>query len=242
MSVRWKNPDKQGELTKQGHIVKNWKVRWFVKKNSELFYFKTKDSTVPISTINLVKCTVSRVLGDSQHPFCFELVSPQNNKSFLIATKTEQELDEWLTALKNIETISTPIAVRHVHHIQYDEKTREFNGVPDAWKQILHAAGITNEEYQNNPRQVLEVIDFEQHREEGTNYESLVPRFLPPDFQLPPLDTLVSKENPVKIYECLKKLGRGAFGDVQLARDSRNDLRVAIKKNERHTKKTRNIS
>jgi PH domain len=33
---------KQGELTKQGHFVKSWKVRWFVLQGTYLFYFKSR--------------------------------------------------------------------------------------------------------------------------------------------------------------------------------------------------------
>lgn len=38
----WSKPDKEGELKKQGHVVKNWKTRWFVIQNDHLFYFKAK--------------------------------------------------------------------------------------------------------------------------------------------------------------------------------------------------------
>lgn len=42
----WGKPDKIGLLTKQGHIVKSWKPRWFVLKNHNLFYFKEKPTKV----------------------------------------------------------------------------------------------------------------------------------------------------------------------------------------------------
>lgn len=54
----WRDPDKEGQLVKQGpsppsaylpthpaplgHVMKNWKARWFVIKNDNLFYFKKK--------------------------------------------------------------------------------------------------------------------------------------------------------------------------------------------------------
>ena len=57
----WANPDKEGELRKQGmphypiqlsyiigHIVKSWKVRWFVIKKDIMYYFKTKKVGDPI--------------------------------------------------------------------------------------------------------------------------------------------------------------------------------------------------
>jgi len=38
----WSSPDKSGELKKQGHMVKNWKSRWFILQNDYLFYFKSR--------------------------------------------------------------------------------------------------------------------------------------------------------------------------------------------------------
>ena len=35
------NLEKSGYLTKLGGKVKNWKKRWFVLKNEELFYYKS---------------------------------------------------------------------------------------------------------------------------------------------------------------------------------------------------------
>jgi len=34
---------KEGFLYKQGKIVKNWKNRWFVLKNRQLLYYKSKE-------------------------------------------------------------------------------------------------------------------------------------------------------------------------------------------------------
>jgi hypothetical protein len=38
----WAKPDKEGELRKQGHVVKNWKIRWFIVQNDHMFYFKAR--------------------------------------------------------------------------------------------------------------------------------------------------------------------------------------------------------
>lgn len=38
----WGSPDKEGELKKRGHVVKNWKTRWFIVQGDHMFYFREK--------------------------------------------------------------------------------------------------------------------------------------------------------------------------------------------------------
>lgn len=40
--VMWSKPDKQGELKKKGHVVHNWKNRWFILQGDKLYYFKNR--------------------------------------------------------------------------------------------------------------------------------------------------------------------------------------------------------
>jgi len=42
MDAQWYPNDKEGELKKQGHVVKNWKNRWFILKDNNFYYFKKK--------------------------------------------------------------------------------------------------------------------------------------------------------------------------------------------------------
>jgi len=37
------NPDKAGYLNKEGHVVRNWKKRWFVLVDNMLYYMKTEE-------------------------------------------------------------------------------------------------------------------------------------------------------------------------------------------------------
>lgn len=36
----------QGDLTKQGHIMMNWKERWFILVEGQIFYFQKKPQNI----------------------------------------------------------------------------------------------------------------------------------------------------------------------------------------------------
>ncbi len=86
---------KEGWLIKQGHVVKNWKQRWFVLANSELSYFKTKDDSKAAGVIDLAAAEV-RVSGLREH--CMELNTPE--KVFYISTGGKKELYEWMNTIR----------------------------------------------------------------------------------------------------------------------------------------------
>ena len=62
-------------MVKQGHIVKNWKERWFVLQEARLYYFKTRGAEKPISVINLLGASVREVsYAETGRTFCFTIV------------------------------------------------------------------------------------------------------------------------------------------------------------------------
>eukprot|EP01100_Stratorugosa_tubuloviscum_P008653 TRINITY_DN35_c0_g3_i2.p1 TRINITY_DN35_c0_g3~~TRINITY_DN35_c0_g3_i2.p1 ORF type:complete len:490 (-),score=196.64 TRINITY_DN35_c0_g3_i2:114-1583(-) len=223
----WTNPEREGELIKKGHIVKNWKTRWFILKSMKLFYFKTKQSSAPLGCINLSKSAVRRVFDESRQN-CFELTSTVDNKIFIISCKSEQECSEWMEAIKNAQAVSEPKKVKHICHVEFDESTGDFKGIPPEWQALVKASGITEEEYSANPNQVMTVLGFETKRDSGIN--AVACHEPPIDEIAPNLENLISRDDPSKIYVNEKKIGQGAFGEVYQAIDSRSGRAVAIKK------------
>ena len=75
----WANPQKEGYLSKRGHLVKNWKKRWFRLKNDTLYYFKDKTDAAPVGEVPLkrseVECTAKM-----NKPYCFELIAKEIEK------------------------------------------------------------------------------------------------------------------------------------------------------------------
>uniref|UniRef100_A0A7S0Q8E9 non-specific serine/threonine protein kinase n=1 Tax=Coccolithus braarudii TaxID=221442 RepID=A0A7S0Q8E9_9EUKA len=110
---------KSGWLTKQGHIFKTWKKRWFVLEGEKLKYYKTDDrdqgSFPPTileqkGTITLTNCGVANLApseADSrQHAF---QISPLSKKIFLICAENDSSRTEWMKAIEqNSQGTATP--------------------------------------------------------------------------------------------------------------------------------------
>ena len=113
----WSNTDLEGQLTKQGHVVKNWKARWFSLQHNKMFYFKSRPNkwiTKPTGSIFLQGATV-RLDKDkfSSRPNCIEIYEPGANKvrrifiQFLtyskfwyLSAQTPDDINAWYHAIK----------------------------------------------------------------------------------------------------------------------------------------------
>ncbi|KAG9395970.1 PH domain [Carpediemonas membranifera] len=87
---------KKGWMTKQGHVVKNWKQRWFVLKNSMLMYYKSDaDTTHPAGVIDLADAAVQ---PSDKKDHCMELTT--KDKVFYISVGSKPELLEWMHTIR----------------------------------------------------------------------------------------------------------------------------------------------
>ncbi|KAN0023017.1 hypothetical protein ACTFIV_001557 [Dictyostelium citrinum] len=224
----WKSPDKEGELKKQGHVVKNWKKRKFIIQNDMLFYFKEKEER-PVGAVPLrmSRCYENKSLGK---PNCFELVSPRINKTFFIQANTPEEMASWMKAVEKgseYSTVSQPFNLKHEVHVDFNSATG-FSGLPKEWEVILKSSNVSKQEVLDKPSEWLSVLEFQAGRTmEKSNSQNL--SALPDESNLT-LSDLVTKEDPTKIYKNMTKIGEGAAGEVFVATSSKNNKRVAIKK------------
>ncbi|KAF2078313.1 hypothetical protein CYY_000405 [Polysphondylium violaceum] len=223
----WNKPDKEGDLKKQGHVVKNWKKRKFIIQNDMLFYFKDKED----KPVGIVPLRMSRVCEDKStgKQYCFELVSPRINKTFYIQAASNEEMSAWMKAVEKgseYSTVSSPFNLKHEIHVDFNSATG-FSGLPKEWEIILKSCNVTKQEVLDKPNEWLSVLEFQAGR---TNAKSqTLPPTLPDESNLT-LKDLVSKEDPTKIYRNMTKIGEGAAGEVFVATSSKNNKRVAIKK------------
>eukprot|EP01121_Diplochlamys_sp_Union-15-3_P014907 TRINITY_DN481_c0_g1_i1.p2 TRINITY_DN481_c0_g1~~TRINITY_DN481_c0_g1_i1.p2 ORF type:complete len:187 (-),score=33.64 TRINITY_DN481_c0_g1_i1:1000-1560(-) len=167
-STMWKNPDKEGQLKKQGHVVKNWKQRWFIIKNSMLFYFKNKTSLdKPLGAVPLEDAQINTE-PKGKKPFCFEVHSPKINKTFLIQANDKPTMDSWVQAVKTGSifcVVGEPYNIAHNIHVDFNSETG-FVGLPPEWETMLKNGGIAKKDVVENSAAVLDVLKFQAKREE----------------------------------------------------------------------------
>lgn len=99
---------KQGFLTKQGLLVKNWKRRWFLLQNHVLYYFSSpltdqqanqaKAISKAAGSIPLDEFCDVKPAPDCPKPFAFQ-ISTRDRTYYAYADDSEQ-LDEWISAIR----------------------------------------------------------------------------------------------------------------------------------------------
>eukprot|EP01095_Lingulamoeba_sp_RSL-Kostka_P011926 TRINITY_DN464_c0_g2_i3.p1 TRINITY_DN464_c0_g2~~TRINITY_DN464_c0_g2_i3.p1 ORF type:complete len:497 (-),score=192.33 TRINITY_DN464_c0_g2_i3:35-1525(-) len=236
----WGNPIKEGELKKQGAMRKNWKTRWFILQDDNLFYFKKKSDATPIDCIPLTSCTVNQSLKKKKNGNVFEIRSSDFTRVYYIQCKNEEERNDWMESIENAAElcgVSEPFGVQHEIHVDFSTQTG-FSGLPKEWEISLTNNGFTHEDVKAHSEDVLNVLEFNDKYNENKNKNQQMgqlPENIPKEQPLPEevsltLDELVSKEDPTVIYSDWKKIGEGAAGEVFLAVDSRTNLKVAVKK------------
>eukprot|EP01114_Cavostelium_apophysatum_P022952 TRINITY_DN8485_c0_g1_i2.p2 TRINITY_DN8485_c0_g1~~TRINITY_DN8485_c0_g1_i2.p2 ORF type:complete len:206 (-),score=39.73 TRINITY_DN8485_c0_g1_i2:756-1373(-) len=100
-------PIKQGYLTKQGGVIKNWKKRWFIlTKTSQLYYYREKGDLNAAGSIQITDRTlVQEASKKSGRPFSFEIsagpesLTTSKERSYLLVASSQAEMDEWMAAI-----------------------------------------------------------------------------------------------------------------------------------------------
>ena len=96
---------KGGFLTKRGHIIKSWKLRWFQLERQNLSYFEEKPHVMknpnpkPKGVLDLTE-TIQFIQEDHtvKQPFCFAIILPR--KTFSIYADNAVDYRSWIEALK----------------------------------------------------------------------------------------------------------------------------------------------
>lgn len=89
---------KEGYLTKQGRIVKSWRVRWFILRNQYLSYYRTKQHKKPLGTLNLTRAISVDLDNSKQKDFCFRVIMPSRTWYFL--ANSVEDCQQWIELLR----------------------------------------------------------------------------------------------------------------------------------------------
>mmetsp|Transcript_32534 Transcript_32534/g.98079 ORF Transcript_32534/g.98079 Transcript_32534/m.98079 type:complete len:307 (-) Transcript_32534:30-950(-) len=98
----------EGFLTKQGHVRRNWKLRWFELRGHSLSYFKNVGDAQPKGTIDLRQATsVSRAdfintKGSGFKPFSLKLVLTRGDavRGYHMYAANEEQIDDWIAFIQ----------------------------------------------------------------------------------------------------------------------------------------------
>jgi hypothetical protein len=96
-SIDCSNATTEGWLTKQSTWLKDWRRRFFILKNSKLFFAKN-ESSAPHGMIDLSTCmTVKSAELRSGKKNAIEVSTAET--TFFMYADTEKEKDEWIGAI-----------------------------------------------------------------------------------------------------------------------------------------------
>jgi hypothetical protein len=225
----WYPNDKEGELKKQGHVVRNWKLRWFILKDNNLYYFKKKGDPKPVGEIPLGGAQIKTDVK-VKRSHTFELYSPSIDKTFYVQANNKEDMSSWISALeKGAEfcMVGAPFNVERLIHVDFDSETG-FEGLPIEWEQKLKSSGITKGDVVKNSEAVLEVLKFTDRMKGAGRLDEEVAPMPARESQLS-LKDLVSEATRKELYTNLNKIGEGAAGEVFIADWAEKNIEVAIK-------------
>uniref|UniRef100_A0A8D2PHW6 Pleckstrin 2 n=1 Tax=Zosterops lateralis melanops TaxID=1220523 RepID=A0A8D2PHW6_ZOSLA len=112
----------------QGHVVRNWKVRWFVLLQDKLLYYKIeggKKEPSPKGRILLDGCTITcPCLEYENRPLLIKLKTKTNTDYFLECCSRE-ERDSWALDITGAIHAGHPVQVQELHRMKNSFKLLE---------------------------------------------------------------------------------------------------------------------
>eukprot|EP01130_Rhizamoeba_saxonica_P010303 TRINITY_DN4218_c0_g1_i1.p1 TRINITY_DN4218_c0_g1~~TRINITY_DN4218_c0_g1_i1.p1 ORF type:complete len:403 (+),score=109.42 TRINITY_DN4218_c0_g1_i1:88-1296(+) len=112
--------EKDGYLHKRGKANTSWKQRWFVLKNSLLFYFTNQEEDTPLGTIELKgsKCLPVAVDDKSVAENKYKFVIETKKRTYYLYASEREEQIAWITRIRassemrRRSTIVKPVSMR----------------------------------------------------------------------------------------------------------------------------------
>mmetsp|Transcript_6443 Transcript_6443/g.19522 ORF Transcript_6443/g.19522 Transcript_6443/m.19522 type:complete len:1618 (-) Transcript_6443:166-5019(-) len=97
--ARARKPEREGWLSKQGGRVKNWKKRWFILRNTTLYYFTSAQANDQAGSIPLHACSVSRSQGTSSGRKKYEFQIVTRHRVYFLRSESEEDTNKWIASI-----------------------------------------------------------------------------------------------------------------------------------------------
>lgn len=175
--------EKTGGIIKDGYakvkedgIVKGmfWNERFLVLREYQLDFYKNNNTPKVSFTIQLRD--VTNIQRSEDYPFSFEITRTTNTanaaspprdgptKLLICKVETDDDVYGWIDSIyqrcPSMGGVSNPTNFTHRVHVGFDPTSGAFVGLPTEWERLLTASAITKDDYQKNPKAVLEVLEF----------------------------------------------------------------------------------
>lgn len=172
-----------------------WSEKYLVLREYQLDFLKSNNSPKVSFTIHLRD--VTNIQRSEDYPYSFEIIrtaatanngaSPPRDgptKQLICKVDTDDEVYAWIDSIyqrcPSMGGVSNPTNFTHRVHVGFDPTSGAFVGLPQEWERLLTASAITKDDYQKNPKAVLEVLEFYTEKLVGRNddpaqFSSLTP-------------------------------------------------------------------
>ena len=184
--------DGWAKVKEEGGFMKFWSDRYLVLREHQLDFLKSNNTSKISFTIQLRD--VTNVQRSEAHPYSFEIErtaqasastspAPKDGPTKVVICKleTDNEVYDWIDCIyercPSMGGVSHPTGFSHRVHVGFDPNSGAFTGLPQEWERLLTASAITKEDYKQNPKAVLEVLEFYTEKlvkrsEDGSGYSS----------------------------------------------------------------------
>ena len=95
---------KTGWMSKQGHVRKSWKRRFFVLESTVLLYYERPSDTKPKGQVLLDGITITMAARKGK-PHCFGVHHP-TRQPYFISASSEAEMLQWVRAIRRSDKVS----------------------------------------------------------------------------------------------------------------------------------------
>ncbi|ANZ74927.1 BA75_02981T0 [Komagataella pastoris] len=144
-----------------------WSKRLMFLGESSLDFYKSENKRQDELSYSIPYLNVANLVRNQIRSHCFE-ISNSNDKHLYVSFKTDQELYDWIDVIMakcpinsgSGTPVSKPTNFTHKTHVGFDPTSGKYTGLPNEWKSLLEHSHITNEDWNENPSAVIDVLNF----------------------------------------------------------------------------------